>query len=125
MTAWVDRVSWDVDCEASCEYRGSEAGFEASGFDYTLDLPDSFDLFSDPALLAPATIYDGGGPSDDGAAASHQYRTKGDYTLSTATVWRGYYDLFGVIYPYDPVMVANSVGYQVIEVRSRLVTPVP
>ncbi len=125
MTAWVDRVSWDIDCETGCDYRGTQAAFDDSGYEYTLDLEDFFDLSIEPAVLAPADVYDGGAASDNDAAASHLYRTKGDYVVSTATVWRGYYEFDGIIYPYTPVVVADSVDYQVIEVRSRLVTPVP
>ena len=125
MSAWVDRVAWDIDCETPCDYRGTEVDFDDRGYEYTLDLEDVFDPTGDPPAMGPAAEYEGGAASDNDAAASHLYRTKGDYVLSTATVWRAAYDLLGLIYPYDPVVVADSVDYQVIEVRSRLVTPTP
>lgn len=120
---WVDRVHWDLDCAANCTHRAMEAAFDFSGYDYELDLPDTFDLTSDPAVLTPAGTYDGGEATAEGAAATHIYRTKDDYTVSTATVWRGYWTFLGLIYPYDPVVVAEGETYDVVEVRSVLIDP--
>ena len=81
MVAWVDEVWWDIDCQAACDYHGARAAFDESAIDYVLDLPDT--------LEQPVPDYDGGEEGDGQAAAEHLYRTKGDYIVSTATVWRG------------------------------------
>ena len=120
---WVDRVHWDVDCASSCTARAMASDFNLAGYEYLLDLPDTFNLSSDPMAMAPADVYDGGQPTEDGAAASHVYRTKDGYTVSTATVWRGFWQFQGISYPYDPVVVAEGVGYDVVEIRSVLVNP--
>jgi hypothetical protein len=83
--------------------------------DLTHDFPDS------PGEIA--AFYDGGGPSDDDALAIHLYEEKGDYTVATATVWRGYYVSLGVPYLYDPVVVVTSRPYEVQEIRGVLTTP--
>lgn len=108
--AWVDRVMWDVDCEVNCTFRGMLAEIDASKFDYVLDLNDT--------VVSPATDYDGGSGTEDGAAAIHIYETKADYVISTATVWRGYYEFQGVRYRYDPVIVAQARPYAVHEIRA-------
>ena len=120
---WVDQVQWDIDCESACTDRAMADEFDFSGYDYMLDLPDTFDVFGDPAVLAPASTYDGGEATASGAAVNHIYRTKDGYTVSTATVWRGFWEFQGITYPYAPVVVAEGVGYDVVEIRSVLVTP--
>lgn len=94
-------------------FRGMASAFNFAGYDYLLDLPDSYDLASEPAVLAPASTYDGGAGTEDGAAATHVYRTEDGYTMSTATVWRGFYEFLGVTYP----------SFDVAEIRSVLIGP--
>ena len=108
--AWVDKVMWDVDCVSACTFRGMLTEIDQTKFDYVLDLNDT--------EVRPATIYDGGAGTDDGAVAKHLYETKGDYVISTATVWRGYYEHNGFRVNYDPVVVADQRDYTVIEIRS-------
>ena len=115
MVAWVDEVWWDIDCQAACDYHGARAAFDESAIDYVLDLPDT--------LEQPAPDYDGGEEGDGQAAAEHLYRTKGDYIVSTATVWRGVYTFLGVTYYYDQVVVTTARPYQVVEVRSIITKP--
>ncbi|MDH3306551.1 MAG: hypothetical protein OEO77_03385 [Acidimicrobiia bacterium] len=107
--AWVDKVMWDVDCVEACTFRGMLSAVDQSKYDYVLDLGDT--------ALSPASSYDGGAGTEADAAAFHMYETKGDYVISTATVWRGYYSFQGVLYRYDPVIVAQGRDYTVIEIR--------
>ena len=119
-TAWVDQVMWDVDCVSACSYRGMAAGFDTSGYDYTLDLPDT--------ETAPAERYDGGAESAVDAAFAHVYTELGDVTVSAATVWRGTYVItdnlrFGsASFPvaYDPVVIANTHTMPVVSIRTEL-----
>ena len=115
MTAWVDEVWWDVDCQTDCSYNGTRAAFNESGIDYVLDLPDDD--------WQPATVFDGGEEGEGQAAYDHLYRTKGDYIVSTSTVWQGVYVFAGITYQYDPVVVAVERPYQVVEVRSIITNP--
>jgi hypothetical protein len=115
--AWVDSVHWDLDCESQCDFRGMVAEWDDSGMDASHDFPDTAGQI--------AAVYDGGGPSDDDALAVHLYEEKGDYTVATATVWRGYYTSLGVPYLYDPVVVVTSRPYEVQEIRGVLTTPDP
>ena len=108
--AWVDRVMWDVDCVVACTFRGMLAEVDESKFDHVLDMNDT--------AVSPASIYDGGSGTEAGAAAKHIYETKADYIISTATVWRGYYEFQGVRYRYDPVIVAQGRSYIVHEIRA-------
>lgn len=108
--AWVDRVMWDVDCVAACTFRGMLSEIDESKFDYVLDLDDT--------AVSPASGYDGGSGTEEGAAAAHVYDTRADYVISTATVWRGYYEFQGVRYRYDPVVVAQGRDYTVHEIRA-------
>ena len=68
-------------------------------------------------------FYDGGLDQEGSAAAEHFYRTKGDYVVSTSTVWRGIYSFLGVTYYYEPVVVSSALPYQVVEVRSVITNP--
>ena len=113
--AWVDKVMWDPDCVSSCNYRGPLEGFDISGYDYELDFADG-ELF-------PAATYDGGADTEDLAAAIHVYETKDDYTVSTATIWTGFYTYEGVNYPYAPVVIANALPYVVHEIRATPTGP--
>ncbi len=113
--AWVDAIHWDIDCESQCDFRGMAAEWDDSGIDLSHDFPDT------PGQIA--AFYNGGGPSDDDALAIHMYEEKGDYTVATATVWRGYYTSLGVPYLYDPVVVVTSRPYEVQEIRGVLTTP--
>lgn len=115
MNAWVDEVWWDMDCETACDYRGPRAGVSEAGIDHVLDLPDTREQ--------PAPLYDGGIEQEGLSAAEHLYRTKGDYIVSTSTVWRGIYTFLGVTYYYDPVVVSSALPYQVVEVRSIITEP--
>ncbi len=108
--AWVDRVMWDVDCVVACTFRGMLSEVDESQYDYVLDLDDT--------AVSPASSYDGGSGTEDGAAAAHIYDTRADYVISTATVWRGYYEFQGVRYRYDPVIVAQGRDYVVHEIRA-------
>lgn len=108
--AWVDAVAWDPDCTTRCEYRGTLAGFDLSGYEHILDFADQ--------PLAPASTYDGGAGTEADAAAIHVYETKGEFVLSTATIWTGYYTFQGVNYPYAPIVIANALPYTVREIRS-------
>ncbi len=110
--AWIDWIGWDVDCEANCSYRGMMTGYDTSGIDHTLDFDDT--------THTPAPIYYGGTNAEGESAATHIYEVKGDFNLSTVTVWRGYYVFNGLTTLYDPVVVADSVAYNVIEIRSVL-----
>ncbi len=115
--AWIDAIHWDLDCESQCDFRGPITEWDDSGVDLTYDFADTAGQI--------ATVYDGGGPSDDDALAVHLYEEKGDYTVATATVWRGYYTSLGVPYLYDPVVVVTSRPYLVQEIRGVLTTPEP
>ncbi len=110
--AWIDEVMWDVDCTTNCAYRGSAKGFDTSGHEYATDYEDS--------IWDPAPAYDGGGESAEEALHTHVYRTHGDYTLSTATVWKGSYEFGGILNELDPVIVADSYSFPVISVVSDL-----
>ncbi len=113
--AWVDRVLWNPTCTSSCRARAPAAAVDLAEWEtlnLALDLPDT--------ETAPADVVDGGAPSADRAAATFAYRTKGWYDFAAATVWRGVYTYNGVVYAYDPVVVADAHPYQVVEVRSRL-----
>ncbi len=116
-TAWVDQVWWDPDCANACDWRGMLAAYDAGEFDHdlVLDLPDT--------VLSPAPVYEGGDGTEDAHAASYLYETKGDYTMATATVWRGLYSYQGVDHPYDPVLVISSAPFPVCELRGVLTTP--
>ena len=116
-TAWVDQVWWEPDCETSCTWRGMLSDWPGTGFD------DNLILDLDDRPLAPAPVYDGGSGTEDDHAAAYLYETKGDYTMATATIWRGYYTYQGANHPYDPVLVADSVPFQVCEVVAVLTTP--
>lgn len=116
-TAWVDQVWWEPDCVADCTWRGMLSDWEGEGFDdgLVLDLPDS--------VSSPATIYDGGAGTEDARAAAYLYETKGDYTMATATVWRGISTFQGISTPYAPVLVIDSVPFTVCELVGVLTTP--
>jgi hypothetical protein len=115
--AWVDRVIWNPTCQTGCRYRGPLQEGTLSGWEGepSLDLADS--------PTAPAAAIDGGDDSEEGAAATFAYRTKGLFDFSAATVWRGAYTYNGVVYLYAPVVVTDAHPYQVVEVRSQLVAP--
>ena len=115
MNAWVDAVWWNMDCEAACDFHGTRTGFAEGTIDHILDLADSREQ--------PAPVYDGGLAEEGLTAAEHVYRTKGDYIVSTSTVWRGIYTFLGVTYYYDPVVVSSAMPYQVVEVRSVITNP--
>jgi hypothetical protein len=80
-----------------------------------LDLPDT--------QTSPAPVYDGGSGTEDDHATAYMYETKGDYTLATATVWRGISTFQGISTPYAPVLVVDSVPFQVCELVGVLATP--
>ncbi len=113
--AWIDWIGWDVDCLVDCNYRGMLIDFDTSGIDHTIDFADT--------THSPAPRYDGGNNAEGEAAATHVYEAKGDFDLSTITVWRGYYVFNGLTTLYDPVVVADSVLYDVVEIRSVLGDP--
>ncbi len=116
--AWIDLIRWDVDCTSDCDYRGMAAGFDPSGYEFTLDFADT--------LAKPADAYFGGIEADGEAAFEHVYDYFGDYTLSTAAQWRGWYFVTssdgdsGPLHYYNPVVVAESVTYPVVSVRTEL-----
>jgi hypothetical protein len=113
--AWLDSVHWDVDCESGCDFRGARVDWDSSGFELSYDFPDS------PGAMAP--FYDGGDDTEDDSLAMHLYEEKGFYTVSTATVWRGYYVSNGVPTLYDPVVVTTERPYEVVEIRGVLTSP--
>ena len=115
MTAWVDEIMWNVDCETDCEYHGSLVAYDRSGVDYSLDLPDTAEQ--------AAAVYDGGSDEDGLAAAAHRYRSRGDYIIATSAVWRGVYTFAGITYHYDAVVVSTSRTYEVVEIRSIITNP--
>lgn len=116
--AWVDKVMWDIDCTSNCTLREFAADFSDAGYEYVLDFPDS--------ALSPAAVYDGGAGIDGEAAFEHIYDDIGDFTVSTATVWRGYwqqsntYDGVGPPHLHAPIVVANEWSLPVVSVRSEL-----
>ncbi len=118
--AWIDQVMWDIDCVSACAYKGMAAGFDASGYEYVLDFADT--------LNSPAPNYDGGIEADGRSAFEHVYQQIGDFTLSTAAQWRGWYFVTssdGDVGPrnyYDPVIVAEGYTFPVVSVRSELRT---
>ncbi len=115
--AWVDQVWWNPTCTTSCDVRSSLTGSDVSeweGLGLVLDLDDT--------VTSPPVTLDGGFESEEGAAEMFRYRTKGWYRFSVATVWRGAYSFNGVVYAYDPVLVADGEDFQVTEVRVRLTT---
>lgn len=115
MWAWVDMVMWDPECESNCNFRGALADFDASGYEYVLNFDDG------PLNAAP--VYYGGAGTEDEAAAKHLYETKGEYVLSTATVWTGFYTYEGVNYEYSPIVIANALPYTVREIRATPIGP--
>lgn len=118
--AWVDLVSWDIDCVTVCDYRGMADGFNTTGYEYVSDQPDT--------ELAPAEVYYAGIEADDEAAFEHVYTQLGDVTISTAAIWRGTYvvtnnlpfgsESFPIL--YDPVVVADTHSMPVISIRAEL-----
>ena len=67
-------------------------------------------------------------PGDASApAATHEFATKGAHTLSVASVWRATVTMIGpdgvtpIPIDIDTAVLTVSVGYPVVEVRSRLV----
>ena len=110
------RSSGTQTARSDCDFHGTYAAFDDSGIDYVLDLPDTRE--------AAADTYDDGADEEGLAAATHVYRTKGDYIVSTSTVWRGLYTFAGITYYYDPVVVSTSRPYEVIEIRSIIGQPV-
>ena len=115
--AWVDSVHWDIDCEVDCSFRGDLDAYDLSEFEYSFDFGDT------PGEIA--AFYDGGADNEDDALATHLYEEKGFYTVSTATVWRGYYTSNGVPTLYDPVIVVDERPYEVQEIRGVLTSPTP
>ncbi len=114
--AWVDQVWWNPTCETSCHLRQTFAGVDWTEWEehgLVLDLDDT--------EVSPPQTIDGGSESAEGAIAVFEYRTKGWYDFSSATIWRGIYSFNDVIYTYSPVIVADAHPYQVVEVRSQLV----
>jgi hypothetical protein len=116
-TAWVDQVWWEPACEADCSWRGMLVNWSGAAFNdgLVLDLPDT--------MWAPAPVYDGGSGTEEGHAAGYIYETKGDYTMATATVWRGFSTFNGIDAPYDPVLVVDSVPFTVCELLGVITTP--
>lgn len=118
--AWIDQVQWDVDCTSACDFRGMAASFDDSGYEFTLDFADT--------AAQPADVYFGGIEADGEAAYEHIYDELGNYTLSTAAQWRGWYFVtssdgdVGPLNYYDPVVVAESVSFPVVSVRTELRT---
>ena len=110
--AWIDWIGWDVDCVVDCDFRGMLVDYNVDQIDHIIDFDDT--------THSPAPFYDGGTNAEGESAATHVYEVKGDYTLSTVTVWRGYYVFNGLTTLYDPVVVADSVLYDVVEIRSVL-----
>ena len=114
--AWIDLISWDVDCASQCDFRGMASEFDRSGLDgLTIDFEDS--------PWQPADEYDGGSGSEHGFAAGHVYEEGGAYTISTVEFWRGRYSWSGVSYPYARVVVAGSRAYSVGQARGILTAP--
>ena len=111
--AWLSEIHWDIDCETNCTYRGPLSSFDLSGYEYELDFPDT--------PLSPAPSYDGGSGTEGGAAVEHLYETLGDYQVSTATLWQGYWTFEDQLNLYPPVVVAEGRPYQVIEVRPVII----
>ncbi len=114
--AWIDLISWDVDCVTQCDYRGMASAFDGSSLDgLAVDFEDS--------VLGPADNYDGGTGIAGGFAAGHVYQERGVYTISTRESWRGRYTWSGVSYPYADVIVAGSQPFTVGEARGVLTAP--
>jgi len=116
--AWIDQVMWDIDCVSACDYHGTAAGFNATGYEYILDFPDT--------QAHPAADYNGGTEADNQAAFEHIYNHIGDTTISTAAQWRGWYHVTttdgdqtarGV---YPPVIAAQSRTLPIITIHTEL-----
>lgn len=118
--AWVDEVLWDIDCVTDCTTRTYATDFDPSGYEYAIDFPDG--------ALGPAPSYEAGAGQDDEAAFEHIYTEIGDYNVSTATTWRGYwyvtdtYDGPGAPHIHPTIVVAQGWNLPVISVRSELRT---
>jgi hypothetical protein len=110
--AWIDVIGWDVDCVSNCDFRGMGFAFDWSAVDAEIDFPDT--------AISPATTYNAGSGDVDGAAARHIYEASGDYVVSTVSRWRGFYTFNDIITLYDPVIVAGSEPYEVVEIRNLL-----
>lgn len=107
-TAWVDRVGWDMDCENSCTYRGPLEQYATWKHETEVDFNDTPD--------SPAAAYWAGEGTETGTLSTYQYRTKGEYTVSVATIWRGTWEYQGIQYTYPPVVVATPRPYHVNEI---------
>jgi hypothetical protein len=110
--AWIDVIGWDVDCQADCDFRGMGFEYDWSAVDAVIDFPDT--------PTSPAANYDGGGGTEEAAPAAFTYEQRGDYVVSTVSRWRGFYTFNGIITLYDPVIVAGSEPYEVVEIRNLL-----
>lgn len=114
--AWVDLISWDVDCTTQCDFRGMATAFEPSS-------PGGLFVDFADSPWGPAGEYDGGAGTEHGAAARHVYEESGVYTISTIERWRGRYAWSGVSYPYARVVVTGSRRFEVKEARGILTAP--
>ena len=95
-------------------------GFRVTGVARVVE----YRFFTDEGYLG-ATIAPGDSSSP---AAKHRFSTKGAHSLSVASVWRATVTMVGpggavpVPIDIDTAVLTATVGYPVVEVRSRLVS---
>ena len=103
VTAWVSSVQWNFGNGDSVTLGFLEVGAEGP-----------------PA----ASTYRALAGSEDDPADTYTYNTKGQYDLTLEVTWSGAFELFDAggtslgAYPLDPYVEAETITYQVIEIRS-------